>query len=104
MRILYKPDKFLAHCNNCDSTFDLTDELYLYEPFHYIDDVVQINKNPFYDSSKIQCPVCKNSFIFWTKQNSPNLELSSGTCSYCGTDVAPGDTHCNKCGAPLKKG
>ena len=87
MRILYKPDRFLGKCNACGTIYDITDEI-----------------NSKYSYRSADCEVCRQGYVRWVMQEAPKIIVSNSTCSHCGTDVAPGDTHCNKCGAPLKKG
>lgn len=103
MRILYKPDRFLASCSDCGAIIDLTDDMNNF--FHYSQGS-WVYKNVEYITYKeiFMCPVCKEGGMEWVELPKPNLTLASGTCTHCGTDVGYGDLCCNKCGAPLPGG
>jgi hypothetical protein len=85
-RILYRPDKLIAQCDECGTLLEYSDDEWKDWDKH------------------LDCPTCGRSWrCIDLVLDPPKLVEKESDCSYCGSSLGKGDKFCNKCGAPPKQ-
>lgn len=94
MRVLWEPTKDLMQCETCGTIAEMTGKERVNWHAMVLDYATQ---------EWAKCPHCGEEPMLYYRGHTkkPRVVPISGTCAHCGTDMAAGDKHCNKCGAPL---